>query len=128
MTSVQAKERIERHLLNQGYSRKDGAKHTYLLHPDGVHRWKLTSRTVQQQTCPEPVEGSASTGAGRTSAAPPSFNPHPPRGSFAEEMLVKRILRGAHRTKQGLLQEGRRDLVKAIKNCLLTQMLAVRPV
>ena len=36
MTSVQAKERIERHLLSKGYSRKDGQKHTYLLHPDGL--------------------------------------------------------------------------------------------
>ena len=49
MTSVQAKERIERHLLSKGYSRKEGQRHTYLLHADGVHRWKLTSRTVQKQ-------------------------------------------------------------------------------
>ena len=49
MTSVQAKERIERHLLSKGYSRKEGQRHTYLLHPDGAHRWKLTSRTVQKQ-------------------------------------------------------------------------------
>jgi hypothetical protein len=49
MTSAQAKERVERHLLGKGYSRKDGQKHTYLMHPDGAHRWKLTSRTVQQQ-------------------------------------------------------------------------------
>jgi hypothetical protein len=49
MTAIEAKERIERHLLSKGYSRKEGQKHTYMLHPDGVHRWKLTSRTVQQQ-------------------------------------------------------------------------------
>jgi len=49
MTAIEAKERIERHLLSKGYSRKEGQKHTYMLHPDGAHRWKLTSRTVQQQ-------------------------------------------------------------------------------
>ena len=49
MTSAQAREKIERHPLDKGYRRKDGQKHTYLVHPDGVYRWKLTSRTVQQQ-------------------------------------------------------------------------------
>jgi len=49
MTSAQAKQRIEWHLLGKGYRRQQGQKHTYLLHPDGVYRWKLTSRSVQRQ-------------------------------------------------------------------------------
>ena len=49
MTSVQAKERIERHLLSKGYSRHDGQRHTYLVHPDGSVRYMLTSRTVKRQ-------------------------------------------------------------------------------
>jgi hypothetical protein len=49
MTAIEAKERIERHLLSKGYSRKEGQKHAYLVNPDGVTRWKLTSRTVQKQ-------------------------------------------------------------------------------
>ena len=49
MTSMQAKERIERHLLGKGYSRKEGQKHTYLAHPDGSARYMLTSRTVKRQ-------------------------------------------------------------------------------
>jgi len=49
MTSTQAKERIERHLLSKGWSRHDGQKHTYLVHPDGSARYMLTSRTVKRQ-------------------------------------------------------------------------------
>jgi hypothetical protein len=49
MTAAEAKQRIERHLIGKGYSRKEGQKHTYMLHTDGVYRWKLTSRTVQRQ-------------------------------------------------------------------------------
>jgi hypothetical protein len=49
MTAIEAKQRIERHLVGSGYRRTEGQKHTYLLHSDGVYRWKLTSRTVQRQ-------------------------------------------------------------------------------
>jgi hypothetical protein len=49
MTSTQAKEGIERHLLAKGYTRKQGQRHTYLLHPDGQARYMLTSRTVKRQ-------------------------------------------------------------------------------
>jgi hypothetical protein len=49
MTSAQAKERVERHLLSKGYSRHDGQKHTYLVHPDGTARYMLTSRTIKRQ-------------------------------------------------------------------------------
>ena len=49
MTAIQAKERIERHLLSKGYSRHEGQKHTYLVHPDGSARYMLTSRTVKRQ-------------------------------------------------------------------------------
>jgi hypothetical protein len=49
MTSAQAKERVERALLSKGYSRHDGQKHTYLVHPDGTARYMLTSRTVKRQ-------------------------------------------------------------------------------
>jgi hypothetical protein len=49
MTTTQAKERVERHLLNKGYSRHEGQKHTYLVHPDGSARYMLTSRTVKRQ-------------------------------------------------------------------------------
>lgn len=41
MTSAQARERVERHLLSKGYSRKEGQKHTYLVHPDGSARYML---------------------------------------------------------------------------------------
>ena len=50
MTAIEAKERIERHLLSKGYSRKEGQKHTYMLHPDGVHRWKLMRIPVKVAT------------------------------------------------------------------------------
>ena len=49
MTAIEAKQRIERHLAGKGYRRTEGQKHTYMLHKDGVYRWKLTSRTVQRQ-------------------------------------------------------------------------------
>jgi|GEM_PF-6030828 len=49
MTSVQAKERIERHLLGKGYSRQQGPKHTYLVRADGSARYMLTSRTIKRQ-------------------------------------------------------------------------------
>ena len=49
MTAAEAKQRIEWHLIGKGYSRAEGQKHTYMLHTDGVYRWKLTSRTVQRQ-------------------------------------------------------------------------------
>jgi len=49
MTAIEAKERIERHLLSKGYSRKEGQKHTYLVHPNGSARYMLTSRTVKRQ-------------------------------------------------------------------------------
>ncbi len=49
MTAIEAKQRIERHLVDKGYRRTEGQKHTYMLHSDGLYRWKLTSRTVQRQ-------------------------------------------------------------------------------
>lgn len=49
MNAIEAKQRIERHLAGRGYRRTDGQKHTYMLHEDGLYRWKLTSRTVQRQ-------------------------------------------------------------------------------
>jgi hypothetical protein len=49
MTSTQARERIERHLLGKGYISHEGQKHTYLVHPDGTARYMLTSRTVKRQ-------------------------------------------------------------------------------
>jgi hypothetical protein len=49
MTAIEAKERIERHLLSKSYSRHDGQRHTYLVHPDGSARYMLTSRTVKRQ-------------------------------------------------------------------------------
>jgi len=49
MTSAEAKERVGRHLLSRGYSRKDGQKHTYYVHPDGERRYMLTSRTIKPQ-------------------------------------------------------------------------------
>jgi hypothetical protein len=49
MTSAQAKERVERHLLGKGYISHEGQKHTYLVHPDGTARYMLTSRTVKRQ-------------------------------------------------------------------------------
>ena len=41
--------RIERHLLSKGYSRHEGQKHTYFVHPDGSARYMLTSRTFKRQ-------------------------------------------------------------------------------
>jgi len=55
MTSAQAKERIQEHLLQLGYREKRGRRYLYLIHPDGKARYKLTTRTITGQAWVEGV-------------------------------------------------------------------------